>query len=718
ATKSYTLPTGDGSKTIYVKYYDKAGNVSQVYSKSITLDTQAPTGTVKINSDQVYTNSASVTLTLTGSDLNSGLDQMRFTTDAGVTWTSWEAFNTTKSITLPTGDGTKTVVVQLKDKAGLVSNMFSDGIILDTTPPSGTIQVNGGAQYVTQTAATLNLSANDATSGLSQMSFSSDNVTYTTPQAYNTTKSWTFSTGDGNKTVWVKFKDLSGLWSNPVSVTVMLDTTIPTGSINVNSGATYTNTNSVTLNLSAQDGTGSGIDKMSFSTDNVSYSTPEAYSATKSYTLPTGDGSKTVYVKYFDKAGNASVIYSKSITLDTTSPTGTIKINNDAAYANSSNVTLNLTGTDATSGVDQMQFSTDGGANWTPLEAFSPAKSLTLPSGDGTKTVQYKLWDKAGNPNVFTDTITLDTALPTGSILINNGDPSTTNPIVTLTLTAVDSTSGIDQMRFSVDSGTTWSAWEPFAQTKSLTLASGSGTKTVQYQLKDKAQNISLILSDTIELQTAQLSSFSDDFNRTSIGSNWTLDRGAWSILNNELYHAPGSPDPRGNATLNVPLSSNDYDISASINFANVSRDRKGLVARFSDLNNYYYAEYTLYSGYTAYFDLYRVVGGATTRLASVSGFGISVGFNLLRLTVVGSNIKMFVNNVLKAEANDSSLTSGRVGVYSMENEIRVDNFTVNVVTPVVPLTANALPQYTNQSSITLSGTKPQNTSILINGVE
>ncbi|MBI1977541.1 MAG: hypothetical protein HYS55_02190, partial [Candidatus Omnitrophica bacterium] len=118
-------------------------------------------------------------------------------------------------------------------------------------------------------------------------------------------------TVEGANPFSITAKDSQENQSTPVNVSTIRDTLVPTGSININSGAQYANSTSVTLNLSAQDGTGSGIDQMSFSTDNVAYSTPEAYSATKSYTLPTGDGSKTIYVKYYDKAGNVSQVYSK-----------------------------------------------------------------------------------------------------------------------------------------------------------------------------------------------------------------------------------------------------------------------------------------------------------------------------------------------------------------------------------------------------------------------
>jgi hypothetical protein len=60
---------------------------------------------------------------------------MRFSND-GITWTDWEAYTTSKSWTLPPGDGTKTVYYQIKDNAGLISETYTDTIVLDTTIPN------------------------------------------------------------------------------------------------------------------------------------------------------------------------------------------------------------------------------------------------------------------------------------------------------------------------------------------------------------------------------------------------------------------------------------------------------------------------------------------------------------------------------------------------------------------------------------------------------
>jgi hypothetical protein len=203
---------------------------------------------------------------------------------------------------------------------------FATTTVLDTAAPTGTIKINNGAQFTNTNAVTLNLSATDTGSGMgpgAQMQFSNDNSTWSTPEAYATTKSWTLTSGNGIKTVYVKFKDVAGNWSGAYSDTIILDTTLPTGTISINNGAQYTNTASVTLNLSASD-TGSGMGpgaQMQFSNNNSTWSAPEAYATTKSWTLTSGNGIKTVYVKFKDAAGNWSGAYSDTIILDATKPT-------------------------------------------------------------------------------------------------------------------------------------------------------------------------------------------------------------------------------------------------------------------------------------------------------------------------------------------------------------------------------------------------------------
>lgn len=91
---------------------------------------------------------------------------------------------------------------------------------------------------------------------------------------------------------------------------------------------------------------------------------------------------------------------------------------------------------------------------------------------------------------------------PTGTIKINAGAAATRNLQNKLTLSATDA-DGVAQMRFHNDSGT-WTAWEPYATTKTWTLRNAQGIRTVYVQYKDKKGSVSgeTAIKDTIEYDT------------------------------------------------------------------------------------------------------------------------------------------------------------------------------------------------------------------------
>ena len=131
------ITTESANNTLEYWSVDNAGNEELPHKilTGIKLDKTAPTGSITINNGDAYTTSTSVTLTLTASDATSGVYQMRFSND-GITWTDWEDYTTSKSWTLTPGDGTKTVYYQIKDNAGLISETYTDTIVLDTTIPN------------------------------------------------------------------------------------------------------------------------------------------------------------------------------------------------------------------------------------------------------------------------------------------------------------------------------------------------------------------------------------------------------------------------------------------------------------------------------------------------------------------------------------------------------------------------------------------------------
>jgi hypothetical protein len=427
----YDISNVQAGTTYYVAVsaYDTSGNVSALSTPvSITVpaaDTTPPTGTVTINSGATSTTSTAVTLTLSATDNSGTVAGMEFSND-GTTWSSQVAYATSYPWTLSSGFGTKTVYAKFVDPSGNWSSVVSDSIqLVDTTPPTGSVVINGGASSTTSTAVTLTLSATDNSGTVAGMEFSNDGSTWSSQVAYATSYSWTLTSGVGTKTVYAKFVDPSGNWSSVVSDSIQLvDTTPPTGSVVINGGASSTTSTAVTLTLSATDNSGT-VAGMEFSNDGSTWSSQVAYATSYSWTLTSGVGTKTVYAKFVDPSGNWSSPVSDSIQLVDTPPTGSVLINGGASTTTSTSVTLTLSASDASGSVASMKFSNDG-TTWSSAVTYATSYPWTLTSGYGTKSVYALFEDNSGNwmTSPATATIQYVSSLP----VANAGTNQTLDP--------------------------------------------------------------------------------------------------------------------------------------------------------------------------------------------------------------------------------------------------------------------------------------------------
>jgi parallel beta-helix repeat protein len=236
--------TNEGNTTIYFRSMDMLGNTETVKTTTIKIDKTIPSGTITIDNDATYTTSTSVTLTIIAADATSSVYQCRFSNDGVWDAETWEAPASIKPWTLTSKDETKTVYCQIKDKVGLIFTC-SDTIILDTAQPTGSVSIAVGEACTNSTSVTLNLSANDITSGIAKMHFSYDNNTWTPWETYASSKAWTLTTGDGTKIVYVQFMDNSGLISFTYQDTITLDITQPSANagqdqkVNVEEAASF-----------------------------------------------------------------------------------------------------------------------------------------------------------------------------------------------------------------------------------------------------------------------------------------------------------------------------------------------------------------------------------------------------------------------------------------------------------------------------------------------
>jgi len=191
-------------------------------------DETPPSGFIKIAEGASYTNQASVKLTLSGYDEESGIDQMRLSND-GATWTEWETYTNSKKWTLTPSDGTKTVYVQYKDKAGLESQVYQDTIELDATPPTITINSPSHSSEINSFTTEVQWTGTDTGSGIDHYEVSIDGDSWV--NVGNKATHALSSLTDGSHTVEVKAIDKAGNLATASS-----SFTVNAGS---NSGALY-----------------------------------------------------------------------------------------------------------------------------------------------------------------------------------------------------------------------------------------------------------------------------------------------------------------------------------------------------------------------------------------------------------------------------------------------------------------------------------------------
>lgn len=175
----------------------------------LTNDETPPTGSVSINAGATYAASTAVTLNLAGADVGTGVGQVMASNSSDFGGATWVAYATSLNWTLTAGEGTKTVYIRFRDRAGNESDACSDTIVLDTTPPTGNILIEGGAEVVTDTQVVLTLSASD-TNGVTHLRLRNDAAAWSAWNPFVTSHTWTLPAQPGEHTVGVQFRDGAG----------------------------------------------------------------------------------------------------------------------------------------------------------------------------------------------------------------------------------------------------------------------------------------------------------------------------------------------------------------------------------------------------------------------------------------------------------------------------------------------------------------------------
>ncbi|MDD2997444.1 MAG: hypothetical protein PHV05_00205 [Candidatus Riflebacteria bacterium] len=358
--------------------------------------------------------------------------QMRVGTSEDLDAVAWETFTSIKDYTFSSGDGTRRLYVQFRDAFGNVSSVINDSIQLqsDSAGYIG-VWVNNGEALTNKTDAILTLLSPGATH--MQVSDRSDFFSSFWEPFINTRK-YTLSSGDGQKTVYVRFK---GGLADPdkfFSSSIMLDTTGPGVVISINGGATKTNDRKLLLSFS--------VDKLPSEmqlSEDITFETGGSwvkYANPYSFTVARGEGEKTVYARFKDSLGNISSVVEGRIILDTKPPQNvSLLVNDGDAQTDTLAVKLTMTA-DADDGESiLMMISNVSDFSGAVLERFNGSKAWTL-GGYGIQSVYVYFVDDASNTsNVLVGNIEVVGDPPSsGSVLINDGDPTSDYNDVSLTV--------------------------------------------------------------------------------------------------------------------------------------------------------------------------------------------------------------------------------------------------------------------------------------------
>src|SRR5438309_1698122 len=265
------------------------------------------------------------------------------------------------------------------------------------------------------------------------------------------------------------------------------------------------------------------------------------------YTSPVtvaGDGTHTLDYYATDVAGNVESTHSVSVKIDTVFPASLSQIaGTPAGSGYLSPVTVTLSASDATSGVQSISYRIDGGAQWTYSAPFRVA-------GNGTHVVEYHAVDQAGNSE----------AVHTLSILLSGASGVHATPVSVLSMggtggangwyiSNVDATltaSGASGVAISIAYRLDGGSWSTYVGTFTVR----EGRHTLDYQASDADGYVEALRSLAVKVDTTPPAIVKGaDVLAPDAPLSWTGSDGASGIVRYEVSVDGGAFQPLGTST-------------------------------------------------------------------------------------------------------------------------------------------------------------------------
>ena len=342
----------EGVNKISFYSVDKVGNIEQVKTDYVKIDTTAPT--TAMNETPVFAHS--FTVELTGKDESSGIATTYYSINGS-------DYVEGTSVVVDT-EGLNIISYYSVDMAGNKENLKTDFVKIDQTAP--TTETNDIPEYVQ--SFTVKLTAKDEFSGVAKTYYSINGSDYVEGTSFVILK-------EGINTIQFYSVDLAGNKEEVKSKQVNMDTIAP---VTTSDAPETWATNTVAVNLVAED-ENSGVSKTLYSIDGESFIEGTTLDLEQ-------EGIHTISYYSIDKVGNSEDVKTTDVKIDQTAPTVTITMEEE--YALNESFSLNYLAEDTLSGIASEQVMING-------QSYSNGDQVTLDK-PGVYTLVIQVTDNAG----------------------------------------------------------------------------------------------------------------------------------------------------------------------------------------------------------------------------------------------------------------------------------------------------------------------------------
>lgn len=458
--------SADGQHTVQTLVRDVAGNESGWTVHTVKIDTAAPTNLT--DAPDAWTQAAHVEVK--ASDAVSGVDRVEWQIDGG----PW-LHGPSGSVVSFTATGQYQLATRARDVAGNLSTTRLETVRIDADPPTNTTaQPSNPVSNPYQVAVT----GTDADSGVATVEWQVDGGAINSGASGDPAT----ITGGGSHTLRTRVIDAAGnpsAWrTDTVTVDANLGDNVPPVDTTTAGSTTLWRNAPFTVTVQAVDA-GSGVALIEYRRPGVLTGT----TTTTASVLIADEGDNVLETRVTDHAGNRTSWRRQHFKIDTSLPVDTIDIPTGWQRAN----TFTLTATDAYSGVDDIEYTVNGG----PDQVGNPGQVVTV-GADGTYTIVSRVIDYAGHSSAYTTrTLKVDTVNPVNTSAVPAG--GWLNAPLELVLSGTDL--HFHTMQWRVDGGE--------VQDGGPAIVGEDGTHVLETRAVDEAGNVSAWRSDTVMIDAA-----------------------------------------------------------------------------------------------------------------------------------------------------------------------------------------------------------------------